>query len=167
MHNDTPKEGEKMIRHHRSSFVLLALTFCLAGPAFADPICKAVHGRIDLAATEPTCGSAIGLCAGGILHGTLQAHSDFIGTSFVSTVNTPSTGVIVLTGDNAIHTNDGDLFTKDSVVLDTAGDGEFAEVDTIVGGTGSYAGASGYLQATGTFLNGAGVGVYVGVVCQP
>jgi hypothetical protein len=33
--------------------------------------------------------------------------------------------------------------------------------------TGDYAYATGYLTATGTFLNGAGVGVYVGVVCQP
>jgi hypothetical protein len=156
-----------MHRHHLSVFFLFALTFCLAGAAFADPICKAVHGRVDLAATEPTCGSAIGLCAGGVLNGTLHGHSEFVGTSFVSTVETPTTGVIVLTGDNTIHTQDGDIFTKDSVVLDTAGDGEFAEVDTIVGGTGAYAGASGYLTATGTFLNGAGVGVYVGVVCQP
>src|SRR5262245_23144881 len=119
-----------MFSNHRlSAFVLLALTLILAGPAFADPICKAVHGRLDLAAGEPTCGSDINLCASGVLNGTLSAHSDFIGTSFVSTKNTPDTGDVVLTGNNTIHTKDGDLYTKDSIVLATAGDGEFAEVD--------------------------------------
>jgi hypothetical protein len=155
-----------MFSNHRlSAFVLLALTLLLAGPAFADPICKSIHGRVDLAAGEPSCGSDIGLCAGGILNGTLSAHSDFIGTGFVTTENTEATGDVVLTGDNTIHTQDGDIYTKDSIVL--AATGEFAEVDTIVGGTGDYEYATGYLTATGTFLNGVGVGVYVGVVCQP
>src|SRR5262245_15207989 len=146
-----------MFSNHRfSAFVLLALTLILAGPAFADPICKAVHGRLDLAAGAPTCGSDISLCAAGILNGTLSAHSDFIGTGLVTTKNTEATGDVVLTGDNTIHTNDGDLYTKDSIVL--AATGQFAEVDTIVGGTGHYLDATGYRTATGTFLNAAGVG---------
>jgi hypothetical protein len=144
-----------------------ALTLTVSAAAWAEPHCRAVHSRIDLAAGAPTCGSAIGLCAGGTLRGTLQGESSFIGTGFVPTVDTGVTGVVVLTGDNAIHTKDGDLLTKDAIVLATTGDGEFAEVDTVVGGTGAYEGASGKFTATGTFANGTGFGVLVGEVCWP
>ena len=158
------KEEKTMLR--KNIFVAFALTFGLAVsiPASADPVCKAVHGRLDLAASAGPCSSPV-LCATGVLHGALKAHSEFFGTSFVPTVYTAETGVVLLTGDNTLHTTDGDIFTKDSVVFNLTGDGEFAEVDTIVGGTGEYLGASGYLQATGTFANGVGVGAYVGKVC--
>lgn len=77
-----------------------------------------------------------------MLRGSLSAHSDFIGTSSVPTVDAAATGVVVLTGDNVFHTADGDFFTKDALVLNTTGDGELTEIDTIVGGTGRYAGAT-------------------------
>jgi hypothetical protein len=165
-HNPKPLEGIDMNRK-TFAFAVLALTFALATPALADPVCHAVHGRIEIVANEPTCGSAIYLCANAYLHGTIQAYTDFIGTSSVPTVDTPATGVVVLTGDNVFHTNDGDFFTKDAIVLATTGAGEFAEIDTIVGGTGEYAGATGSLTATGTFVNGAGHGTYYGTVCRP
>jgi hypothetical protein len=151
----------------RPAFAALILTLGLAAamPASADPVCKAVHGRVEIVAHEPTCGSAIALCASAILHGTIKANSDFIGTSSVPTIDTATTGVVVLTGDNVFHTTDGDFFTKDAIVLNTTGDGEFTEIDTITGGTGEYAGASGYLIASGTFSQGVGVGTYVGKVC--
>ena len=148
----------------KNLLIAFALTLAASFPAVADPVCKAVHGRVELAASAGPCSSTV-LCATGMLHGALKASSEFFGTSFVPTYNTPGTGVVVLTGDNTIHTADGDLFTKDSVVFNLTGDGEFAEVDTIVGGTGEYLDASGYLQATGTFADGVGVGTYVGKVC--
>lgn len=156
-----------MPAHKALAALALGFSLLAGGTASADPICKALHGRVDLAVSAEPCGSATGLCANGILHGAIQANSEFVGTSAVPTVDTAATGVLVLTGDNTIHTRDGDILTKDSIVLDTGGDGEFAEVDTIVGGTGSYAGATGYLVATGTFANGGGVGVYTGKVCLP
>ena len=73
--------------------------------------------------------------------------------------------MVLLTGDNVIHTSRGDIQTKDSIVLSTVGKGEFAEVDTVVGGTGIYAGATGTVTATGTFLNGVGEGITVGEIC--
>jgi hypothetical protein len=57
------------------------------------------------------------------------------------------------------------LLTKDAISLDTAGNGEFAEVDTIVGGTGLWAGYTGKLTATGTFADGSGEGTYSGLAC--
>lgn len=150
-----------------ASFAFLLTLGLTTIPASATPVCQAIHGRVEIAAYEPTCGSAIDLCAHAILHGTIKATSDFVGTSSVPTVDTATTGVVLLTGDNVFHTTDGDFFTKDAIVLNTAGEGEFTEIDTITGGTGEYEGASGYLIASGTFSAGTGVGTYVGKICRP
>ncbi len=148
------------------SLLALALALAAATPAAADSDCRTIHSRVTLTASAgPGCTSEVGLCAGGVLKGSLRGTSEFIGTSFVSTVDTPATGVLVLTGDNTIHTRDGDLLTKDTIVLATTGAGEFGEVDTIVGGTGVWAGASGKLIGTGTFANGIGEALLVGEIC--
>ena len=149
------------------AFAVLAVAVAFAVPAFADPVCHSVHGRLEIVANEPTCGSAIFLCANAFLHGTIQAHTDFIGTSSEETIDTEDTGVVVITGDNVFHTNDGDFYTKDAIVLATTGAGEFAEIDTITGGTGEWAGATGSITATGTFVDGVGHGTYYGTVCRP
>lgn len=151
---------------------VLAVLTAGAGMAHAvraeGPSCRKVHARVFLQAEEtPTCGSSIGLCASGELHGTLSGRSSFIGTGSIPTGDTPATGVIVLTGDNHIETSSGTLLTKDAIVLRTAGGGEFAEVDQIVGGTGQFAGAQGTLTATGTFLDGSGEGLLEGEICVP
>ena len=76
--------------------------------------------------------------------------------------------MVLLTGDNRIETRRGVLSTKDSIVLRTSGDGEFAEVDTIVGGTGALAGATGVFTATGSYSAAVGgSGVYEGELCLP
>lgn len=148
--------------------LVLALAPLAASPAAAAPNCQKVHSHLFLAASaDPDCTSVIGLCAGATLQGSLQATTDFIGTSFVATVDTPATGVVILTGDNVFHTSRGDFFTKDSIVLSTVGAGDFAEVDVVTGGTGDYAGATGVLTATGTFANGTGEGVIEGEICTP
>src|SRR5262249_12111746 len=101
------------------------------------------------------------------LDGSLSGSSMFVGTSSVASVDTPATGVVLLTGDNRIETEHGVLFTKDAIVLDTVGDGTFAEIDVIVGGTDRFAGATGTLTGSGTFANGAGDGTLVGEICVP
>ncbi len=113
----------------------------------------------------PTCGSPIGLCATATLHGSLKAVTDFVGTSVAPTEDPPQTGVVLLTGDNTFHTDGGTFSTRDAVVL--APGGEFAEVDVVTSGTGEWAGASGVLTATGTFVNGIGEGIIEGEICTP
>lgn len=147
------------------SFAVFALVS--AGIAHAGSRCHSVHYRVTLAAsTDPGCTSPIGLCATGELRGSISGTSDFIGTSFVTTVDTAATSTVVLTGDNVIHLRGGDLYTKDAIVLATVGVGEFAEVDTVVGGTGIYAEATGTITATGVFANGEGEGRAEGIVCR-
>ena len=146
--------------------VLLALTLVSSG-ALAASTCKPVAGAFTLqAVNDPSCPSPVGLCATGTYQGSFKATSSFVGSAFITSADTPTTGVVFATGDNTIHTNKGDILTKDAIALRTTGEGAFAEVDTVVGGTGEYAGASGVLTATGTFLNGSGSGVYIGQVCS-
>lgn len=156
---------------HRNHALVLALTLVLAAvaaPAMAAPHCKRVHSHLFLEAEAvPTCGSPIGLCARATLRGSLKADTEFVGTSFLQTVDTPATAVVVLTGDNTFHTTRGDFFTKDAIVLSTVGAGEFAEVDTVIGGTGDWVGATGNLTASGTFANGTGEGIIEGEICTP
>jgi hypothetical protein len=74
--------------------------------------------------------------------------------------------VVLLTGDNQITTKAGTLQTKDAIVLRTTGTGDFAEVDTVISGTGEWAGATGVLRAQGTFtVADGGGGDYVGQIC--
>jgi hypothetical protein len=102
------------------------------------------------------------------LQGGIKATSVFTGSSVIPTVDTPTTAVVLVTGDNQFTSSGGTLQTKDAIVLRTVGAGDFAEVDTIIGGTGQWAGASGVLRAQGTFTATAGGGGdYLGEICTP
>jgi hypothetical protein len=140
----------------------------VSGAASAAPECRQVKGKFTLAPfAAPACTSAVGLCANGTYKGGLKGTSVFIGSSITPTADTPATSVVLLTGDNRIETKHGTLMTKDAIVLHTTGAGEFAEVDTIVGGTGEWAGANGQIIASGTFTAAGGEGEYSGEICMP
>lgn len=166
----SPNHNQTVVRPRRRAAVAalaLSLGLMAGGAAWAEPSCRAIHGSVSLGLAAGPCNSIVGLCATGELRGVLRGNSQFIGTSLVPNVDTVSTSVVTLTGDNVIHLADGDLFTRDAIVLATTGNGEFAEVDTIVGGTGAYAGASGRFVATGFFGPDGGEGVYHGEICRP
>lgn len=154
--------------NRKSTLLFAGILLITAASASARPHCFKVHSRVTLlASAENHCGSPIALCAGGELRGSLRGNSEFVGTSFAPTPDSSATGVFVLNGDNTIHTAAGDIHTKDAIVLETAGEGNFAEVDTVVGGTGAFAEATGTLIGSGTFLNGQGEGFLIGEVCVP
>ena len=145
--------------------VLFALVLASSGAEAAG--CKKVSGKFTLASvTGPTCQSGVQICATGSYSGGLAGTSAFTGTSLVPTVDTPTTAVVVLTGDATITTKAGALSTKDAIVLRTTGAGDFAEVDTVTSGAGEWAGATGVLREQGTFTAQAGgSGEYVGQIC--
>lgn len=69
-----------------------------------------------------------------------------------------------------IHTGHGDLMCSDLAIFDLSpGDHPFVDLCTITGGTGRYAGATGYFQETGTFdfANNVGQASYTGKLVLP
>lgn len=155
----------------RAMLVLGAITAItiISTQALAASACKKINGTFTLQPVSGSaCPSSIGICASNTYRGDLKGTSMFVGSSLAPNVDTPATSVVLLTGDNTIQTKGGTLLTKDAIVLATTGRGEFAEVDTVVGGTGEWAGATGRITATGTFdaANG-GAGDYSGEICTP
>jgi hypothetical protein len=146
----------------------VALVAMASGASSASG-CRSVKGTVTLTTVSgPTCTSAVDVCATGEFTGKFKATTSFTGTSILATADTPTTGVVLLTGDTVFYTANGKLLTKDAITLQTTDDGAFAEVDTIIGGTGRWLGASGILTATGTFTaTSGGVGIYQGTVCTP
>lgn len=149
-----------------STAFAFALLLAAAGPAAADPACRTLHGWFEVQITGgPDCESPIDLCGTVKWQGSLRADSAFIATSLITTDDTPATGVVVVTGDNVLVTTDGEIFTKDAILL--AATGEFTEIDTVVGGTGEFAGATGSIIATGFSTGPEAEGSFVGEICWP
>ena len=115
----------------------------------------------------PTCSSPIGLCATGEMKGTFNGPFEFVAHTLVPA---DKPGVMFMTGVSIIHDKAGDVQCDDSAALNTAAgsDGELVGLCEITGLTGSWAGASGYLQSFGTFdaVTG-GAEQYVGKVVLP
>jgi hypothetical protein len=149
---------------------LVLLGLLPVGPAAtAAQSCRHVSGHFTLQPVSgPLCASPVGICAGGAYAGPLAGPLQFTGSSLIPTVDTPSTGVVILTGDSVITTTRGLLRTKDAAALQTTGAGDFGELITIVGGTGDWLGAAGTLRTQGTFTaTDGGAGTYDGEVCRP
>jgi|GEM_PF-1168048 len=143
------------------------------GAADATTRCRNVNGRFDLLPVEgPACTSPVGVCGRGTFRGEVRGDYFSLLTSLVPSADTAQTGVVLITGDTVLEARmghrTGDLFFKDSGAFSTVGDGEFAELFTIVGGTEEFDGATGTLFLIGTYdFAAGGVGTYEGRVCIP
>jgi len=139
----------------------------LAAQANAEPAVLKVTGHIEtLLAASPDCTAPAGLCFAGDVKGVL---SGSIKGDINSVVPTQQSGVSLVDVTTTIHTHDGDLsFAHEQVVYNTtpSGRGEFSWVMEITGGTGRYAGASGYLQGAGNAPPATGISTspYVGEI---
>lgn len=99
-------------------------------------------------------------------------------TSLLTTIDTgtpddPGTGVLGFTSDTVAHVSvrghRGDLIIKNAGVLQPAGHGDIVDLQTITGGTGELAGATGAIRASGTFSPAtfSGSSDYEGQICLP
>jgi len=153
-----------------------ALTLVLAGGggAGADARCREVRGRYTERLAPDGCTSPFGFCVAarytaGPLHGTFEGAV----TSFVTTADSATTGVSLFTTDTVAAVRawglEGTLTIKNAGAFHGAGRGEIVDLQTITGGTGDFAGATGALRASGTFDPIAGVGgsEVAGTVCLP
>ena len=154
---------------HAAVFVLVAalvMAGTAADVAHAEKQSRRVSGHVHFDAIErgPSCPSPVGNCWRETYTGGVEG----VGKTAVQHY-TPSDppNVLFINEDEIIHTNDGDITAKISAAYDsTAPEKQFASLHVITGGTGRYAGASGYLQVTGVATNGAlnAEADYVGVV---
>lgn len=155
--------------------ILVSMAFALAGARLsAEGQCRNVNGHFAIRAVAPTsCPSPVGLCIEGEFSGGIRGPFTVTATSFIVTADTPTTAVVLFTGDGVMHVRigdkRGDLFLKTSGAYHSVGPGEIVDLQFINGGTAALTGASGVLRASGTFNPAAGTGEveYTGTVCLP
>jgi hypothetical protein len=128
-----------------------------------------VSGRFSsVVVAPPTCTSSVGLCTEGTLTGGLKGTFSFTATSLIQTIDTPTTAVLLYTGDLTVRTKDGEFTCKDAGAFRTVAEGAVSSVCTIVAGTGAYSGVTGTLQFVGNFSSTTGgAGEYSGSLATP
>jgi len=130
----------------------------VAAQATAQPATLKVTGHVEtLLAASPDCASPTGLCFAGDVHGVISGP---IRGELNSSTPTQQPGVQLVDVTATIHTRQGDLsFAHEQVIYNTTPDGrgEFAWQAQITGGTGRYAGATGYVQGAGNAPPSTGV----------
>jgi hypothetical protein len=135
----------------RHVFVLGLLAFAIAAVAVAansdaGPKTKKLHGKMINIANFP-CASATGVCS------RFESKGDIKGDGVVF-IDTFPAGFPLATSDahTVITTKKGELRCSERAIFDLQGaDHAFVDLCLITGGTGIYAGATGYIQEVGTF----------------
>jgi hypothetical protein len=132
------------------------------GSAAATP--EAVNGHFSLmSSSSPDCASPFGVCMTGTVSGRIKGSFSFTARSLIATDDTPTTGAIVTTGDATVETKSGTILCKLTGTLQVNDEGPFVSLCVVTGGTGGWAGVTGYLRTSGTFtLDGGGSGSYDG-----
>ncbi|MGI8808033.1 MAG: hypothetical protein ACR2KK_09375 [Acidimicrobiales bacterium] len=147
--------------------LVAAATALLNSPAGAGATSKPLNGRVFAELSSgPSCASPVGLCAVGEMIGGIQG-SIVLTVQSIMPSGTP--GLTYVESTSVIHTKSGDLFLASSAVgnMTGTGDGEFVSLDRITGGTGKYAGASGYLQSREFVVGTSDTGEYEGKLVLP
>ncbi len=148
-----------------------------SGADAANP-CFDVRGHYDEHAVAEGCTSPVGLCIAVTYSGGLQGEAFGTATSILTTIDTgtpggPGTGVLGFTSDSVLHATvqgrSGDLLIKNAGVFQPTGNGDIVDLQTITGGTGELAGATGAIRASGTFSpdSFSGSSEFEGRICLP
>jgi len=135
--------------------------------------CKRLEGFLEeTLVSGPACTSAVGLCTVAKMFGHLKGEAKFTATAFIPTSDTPATGVVFVTGDTTIvdakfEDRRGTLTVKNAAAFNTIS-GDLVDNQTIIAGTDGFAGATGSLRISGTFLaDEGGTSKIDGTLCLP
>jgi hypothetical protein len=161
-----------------SSFIGVLILFAglaatRAVTADAGPSCEHVQGHLEETLVSSGCASPVPLCTVAQMFGKLKGEARFTASSIIATADTPTTTVVFVTGDTLVvdarlEGKRGSLNIKNAAAYRTTGEGDLADVQTIVGGTGDFAGASGSLRISGNFLAATGgSSSFEGTICVP
>ena len=135
--------------------------------------CRSVRGHLVETLVPPEeCSSPAGLCTIARMFGDLRGDALFIANEFISSTDTPVTGVVFVIGDifivdARVGRNRGGLTLKSAAGFRVTGDNDLVDIQTIIGGTRDFAGATGTIRIRGTFPAGEGTSTYVGSLCVP
>lgn len=157
---DTPSRGRFVLAATAVTVAVLAALALAASGALAGS--RTVQGEVvDQVVTDGSCTAII--CTRGVYSGTIRGSFELAITSLAPT-DPPNVQSFV--GHSTIHTAKGDLRCADSGSFnaDPQSAGEGVHLCVITGGTGRYAGATGYLQERLHFAGSEGRGIYTGEV---
>jgi hypothetical protein len=134
--------------------------------------CKRVQGHLEESLVEQSdCTSPVDLCTIALMFGGLKGEAHFTASNIIGSADTPTTGVVFVIGDTTVVDARlggmrGTLSIKNAAAFRTTGDGDLVDVQTITGGTGDFAGATGSLRINGNFVDPVGgTSSYEGMVC--
>ncbi len=163
----------------KSKFSVVATTFMLASLlvsvdhtrlALAGE-CESVRGHITSQILPTGCTSPVGLCTVGRFRGDIKGDFVFTASSLKPAANPDfaQTSVAFYTGDLVLHTEKGDVVSKDAGAFNVVpnSNGDFGSVQTIIAGTGDLEGITGRLRTEGVFINGCIDCRYRGEICTP
>lgn len=154
-----------------TAFHLLAATFMSEAKAAE---CKQIHAQITSAQITTMCTSPVNLCTAGTidgnqgLNGTTFFTMDSIAAGPLTAPDAPAT--ISFSGLLQITTDHGTLTTRHTGVFNTSvgssTSGFFNSFDEVIGGTGKYQDATGFLFTGGRKIDGQfGTIVISGELC--
>ena len=160
---------------HFKSFSLLALALAASQMSFVasanDPSCKAIQA--DLAEVRATvgCDAGVSVCYLGELDGNhgLRGTTHFRGDSGAAGPSTGLAGFISYSGPFQYRTATGNLDMRETGVTNTSSglpqSGAVTAYQQVTGGSGEYAGATGYLFVSGRNVDGVIVTHITGELC--
>jgi hypothetical protein len=169
------------VTSHRTKLFLVAVALLgglgavglMTRRAEANRGCKKIHGRIVVEVTTDNCTSPVLLCT----RGTIQGGGSLNGsTAFTTLALAPSAGLAPIvpattlsyTGQLTITARGGTLVLTDVGILEQ-GTARFTELDSVVSGTGDFAGNTGLWTISGV-VTGGGTGFdgnIEGTLCEP
>jgi len=110
----------------------------------------------------PACASPVGVCSRETYSGGIEGTGETVVQRF--TPSDPSQ-VVFIQEDEVLHLDGGDLTSKISAAYDSSSPQlPVSSLHLITGGTGRYAGASGYVQLWGNTVDGSSDADYVAVI---
>ena len=162
----------RSIRVFSAALSVLAIVAGAASIAHAAA-CRPVQGfLVETPLPASSCGSPVGLCTVGQIFGAVKGEALFTASAVIPSLDTAVTGVVFVVGDTVINNVQlgnyrGTVVTKNAAAFRVGG-GDIVDIQTVLGGTGDFAGVTGSLQVHGTFdPDTGGTSTFEGVVCIP